>query len=172
MTGLDIAVVAILLVSLLLGMWRGLIYEMLSLFGWPLAFVLSKLFAGDVAPRIPMPALINVEGAQEPARIAVAYAVVFIAALVVWGVLVWLVSKLAKAIGFGWMDRVLGGLFGVLRGGLVVLVLVWLAGLTHISERSFWRNAQMSKAAENVALLTKSWLPDNIAQRIHYGTRG
>ena len=163
MTGLDFAVIVILLVSLLLGVWRGLVYEVLSLLGWPLAFVLSKLFAGNVAPLMPV--------VQESARVAVAYAVVFIAALVVWGVLAWLVSKLVKAAGLGWLDRVLGGLFGVLRGGLVVLALVWLAGLTDIPKQPFWRNAQMSKAAENVALLTKSWLPDNITQRIHYGTR-
>lgn len=172
MTGLDFAVVAILLVSLLLGLWRGLVYEVLSLLGWPLAFVLSKLFAGNVAPLMPMPVLSNVEGAQEPARVAVAYAVVFIAALMVWGVLAWLVSKLVKAVGLDWLDRVLGGLFGALRGGLVVLALLWLAGLTDIPKQPFWRNAQMSKTAENVVLLTKSWLPDNIAQRIHYGTRG
>ena len=164
MAGLDFAVIVILLVSLLLGLWRGLVYEVLSLLGWPLAFVLSKLFAGNVAPLIPV--------VQEPARVAVAYAVVFIAALVVWGVLAWLVSKLVKAAGLGWLDRVLGGLFGVLRGGLVVLALVWLAGLTDIPKQPFWRNAQMSRTAENAVLLTKSWLPDNIAQRIHYGTRG
>lgn len=163
MTGFDLALIAILLVSLLLGLWRGLVYEVLSLLGWPLAFVLSKLFAAGIAPLMP--------GAQETMRITLAYAAVFSAALIVWGVLVWLLSRLVKAIGLGWLDRVLGGLFGVLRGGLVMLALVWLAGLTPIPEQPFWRNAQMSKAAEDAALLTKAWLPDNIAQRIRYGTR-
>lgn len=163
MTGFDFTVIAILLVSLLLGLWRGLVYEVLSLIGWPLAFVMSKLFAGNVAPLMPV--------AQESARVAVAYAAVFIAALVVWGVLVWLVSKLVKTIGLGWLDRVLGGLFGMLRGVLVILVLVWLAGLADIPKQPFWRNAQLSKTAENVALLTKLWLPDKIARRIRYGTR-
>ncbi len=163
MTWLDFAVMAILLVSLLLGLWRGLVYEVLSLAGWPVAFVLSKLFAGDVAPMIP--------GVQDKIRIALAYAAVFIATLIVWGVLVWLLSKLMKATGLGWLDRVLGGLFGVLRGGLVVLVLVWLAGMTAIPEQPFWRDAQMSGAAEDVALLTKAWLPDNIARRVRYRIR-
>lgn len=170
MTGFDFAVAGILLVSLLLGLWRGLVYEVLSLLGWPVAFVLSRLFAGDVAPLIPMPVLSNDEGTQALVRIAVAYAAVFVAALVVWGVLAWLVSKLVKAVGLGWLDRMLGGMFGLLRGGLVVLVLVWLAGLTHIPEQPFWRTAQTSKAAEGVALFTKVWLPDNIAARIHYRT--
>ena len=163
MNGFDFAVIAILLVSLLLGLWRGLVYEVLSLMGWPVAFVLSKLFAGDVAPMMP--------GAQEAMQITLAYAVVFVAALIVWGALAWLLSRLVKMAGLGWLDRVLGGFFGVLRGGLVVLVLVWLAGLTDIPKQPFWRTAQTSKAAEDVALLAKAWLPDNIAQRVRYRIR-
>ena len=164
MTGFDFAVIAILLVSSLFGCWRGLVYEVLSLAGWPIAFVLSRLFAGSVAPMMP--------GTQEAMRLAVAYTVVFVATLIVWGVLVWLLAKLVKSIGLGWLDGVLGGLFGVLRGVLVILVLVWLAGLTHIPEQSFWRTAQTSKTAEDFALLTKAWLPDSVARRIHYGIRG
>lgn len=171
MTGFDFAVMAILLVSLLFGLWRGLVYEVLSLAGWPVAFLLSKLFAGDVAPMMPGPALSNIEGTQETMRIMLAYTVVFVAALIVWGVLAWLFSRLVKAVGLGWLDRVLGGLFGVLRGGLVILVLVWLAGMTSVPEQPFWRTAQTSKTAEDVALLTKVWLPDNIAQRVHYRIR-
>ena len=71
MTGFDFAVIAILLVSLLFGLWRGLVYEVLSLLGWPIAFVLSKLFANDVAPLIPM--------VQEALfRISLAYSLFFI----------------------------------------------------------------------------------------------
>src|SRR3990167_7802053 len=140
MTGFDFAVLAILLVSLLFGLWRGLIYEVLSLIGWPVAFVLSKLFAGNVAPMMP--------GTQETIRITLAYAVVFVAALIVWGALAWVLSRLVKAVGLGWLDRVLGGLFGVLRGGLVILVLVWLAGMTSVPEQTFWRNAQTSRSEE------------------------
>lgn len=164
MTAFDFAVIVVFLISLLFGLWRGLVYEVLSLLGWPLAFVLSRMFAGDVAPMMP--------GAQEATRMALAYAAVFIVALIVWAVLVWLVSKLVKAVGLGWLDRILGGLFGIVRGGLVVLVLVWLAGLTQIPEHLFWRSAQTSKMAEDAALLTKAWLPDNIARHIHYGVRG
>ena len=96
---------------------------------------------------------------------------VFVAALIVWGILVWLASKLIKAIGLGWLDRVLGGIFGALRGGLVVLALAWLAGLTQMPERPFWRDAQTARLVEDVALWSKVWLPDDIARRIHYRIR-
>lgn len=164
MTWFDFAVMAILLVSLTLGVWRGLVYEVLSLAGWPIAFVLSRLYAGEIAPLMPL--------MQETMRLALAYVVVFIAALIVWGMLAWLFSRLIKAVGLGWLDRMMGALFGALRGVLVILALVWLAGLTSIPEQPFWRGAQTSRAAENIALLTKAWLPDSIAQRIHYGVRG
>ncbi len=163
MTGFDFAVLGILMLSFMLGLWRGLVYEVLSLLGWPIAFVLSKRYAGSIAELMP--------GMQEALRITLAYVVVFIAALMVWAVLTWLVSKLVKAVGLGWLDRVLGSLFGILRGMLVVLVLVWLAGLTAIPEHPLWHDAKSSKMAEDTALLTKVWLPENIAKRIHYRTR-
>jgi len=163
MTGFDFAVISILLVSLLFGLWRGLFYEVLSLIGWPLAFMLSNMYSEGVARHIPIQ--------HEMLRTTGSYALVFIAVMIVWSMLVWGVTKLLRAIGLGKLDRMLGGLFGIFRGLLVVLVVVWLAGMTDIPERPFWRNAQMSRGAEDVALLTKTWLPDSIAQRIQYRAR-
>lgn len=163
MTGFDFAVVAILLISVALGVKRGLVYEVLSLLGWPVAFLLSKSFAGSIVFLMPV--------SQEMMRIMLAYVVMFIVALIVWGVLTWLLSRFVKAIGLGWLDRSLGGVIGILRGILVILVMVWLAGLTNIPEQPIWHNAYMSKTAENVALQTKSWLPDRIGKHIHYGKR-
>lgn len=168
MTAFDFAVIAILLISFLLGVWRGLVYEVLSLLGWPIAFVVSKVYGGSLIALLSgVPFMQKV---PETSRIGIAYALVFIATLLVWSMLVWLIAKLTKAVGLGVIDKILGGLFGLLRGGLILLALVWLAGLTHLPEQSAWRNAKMSKPLEEAALLTKHWLPDNIAQRIHYRT--
>ena len=163
MTGFDFAVIAILLVSLLFGLWRGLFYEVLSLVGWPLAFMMSNMYADSLAQHIPVK--------YDLLRTLGTYALVFIAVLMVWGMLIMGLTKLLRAIGLGRLDRILGGLFGVLRGLLVVLAAVWVAGMTEIPERPFWRDAQMSRGAEDVALLAKNWLPDNIAHRIHYRAR-
>ncbi len=163
MTWFDYAVIGLMLISLLLGLWRGLVYEILSLLGWPLAFMLSRLFAETVAPMLPVD--------NEQARNALAYVLVFVVALIVWAILVWMFSKLVKAVGMGWLDSILGGVFGVLRGALVILALVWMAGITTIPEQPFWRDAKLSETAENIALQTKIWLPDNIAQRIYYRNR-
>ena len=163
MNGLDFAVIAILLLSILLGLWRGLLYEVLSLLGWPFAIILSKLSATSIAPLIPV--------AQEEMRVTAAYALVFIAALIAWSLLTRLVAKLLKAMGSDWADRAMGGVFGAMRGVLIVLVLVWLAGLTRVPEQPFWRASLTGRMLENMAIPTKAWLPDSMAQRIHYRTR-
>ena len=163
MNGLDFAVIAILLLSILLGLWRGLLYEVLSLLGWPFAIILSKLSATSIAPLIPV--------AQEEMRVTAAYALVFIAALIAWSLLTRLVAKLLKAMGSDWADRAMGGVFGAMRGVLIVLVLVWLAGLTRVPEQPFWRASLTGRMLENIAIPTKAWLPDSMAQRIHYRTR-
>jgi membrane protein required for colicin V production len=128
MTGFDFAVIAILLVSVLLGLWRGLAVEVLSLVGWPLAFVLSNIYSDNFARFLPLK--------QETLRTTAAYVLMFAVVLIAWGVLVWMLSKMLKSIGLGRMDRTLGGLFGVVRGGLVVLALVWLAGVASLPS---WR---------------------------------
>ena len=163
MTVIDFVVIAILLVSLLIGLWRGLLNEVLSLLGWPIAFILSRLSAESVAPLLPI--------LEEPMRVMAAYALVFILALIAWGILARMASKLLKAMGSDWTDRAMGGVFGVVRGVLVVLVLTWLAGLTRVPEQQFWRGALTTRALEDIALLTKAWLPGAIEKRVHFGTR-
>lgn len=163
MTGLDFVVIGILLLSALLGLWRGLVHELMALLGWPFALVLCKLSAGHLAPMLPLK--------QDTARLVVAYALVFIAALIVWSVLTRLLAKLLKTVGLSWSDRVMGGLFGLLRGAMVLLIMVWMVGLTNYFQKPFWRDALTTGMLERAALMTKSWLPDSVAQRIHYGIR-
>jgi len=160
MTSFDYALIGIMLLSFSLGLWRGLVYEVLTLLGWPLAFMLSRHFAGKLEPVLPV--------SMETARIALAYALVFVVALILWGMLVWLFTKLIHAVGLTMLDSILGGFFGLMRGALVILLLVWLAGATGIPQKSFWREAKFSGFAEQTAEFAKVVLPDNIAQRINY----
>ncbi|MBI5436368.1 MAG: CvpA family protein [Nitrosomonadales bacterium] len=162
MTWFDYTVIAIVALSILLGWWRGLVYEVLALLGWVVAWVVARLFAAKAAPYIPA-AL-----GAEAARTAVAFTALFISILIVGGIVAWLLSKLVKWVGLGWLDGLLGALFGMLRGVLVVLALVLLAGLTGLPKEPSWRNAAMSKPLENVALAAKGWLPESVAQRVHY----
>ncbi len=163
MTVFDFGVIAIILASLLLGLFRGFVYEVLSFLGWPVTYFLSKAFASSVAPMMPI--------TQESMRIAVAYVVIFIAGLVAWSLLVFLLTKIIKAIGLGGIDTFLGSLFGVLRGAMIVVALACLAGLTDIPKQPFWQQARTSQSTEGFAKLAKTYLPDSVAQRIQFPPR-
>jgi len=125
---LDWVVIALLAASVLLGLWRGLVYEVLSVLNWIAAFVLAQWLAPRAAALMPL------SRAGESVQYAAGFVVVFIAALFAGGLLAWAISKLVAAVGLRPVDRVLGGMFGVVRGLVAVLalaVVVHLAGLGH-----------------------------------------
>ena len=93
MAVLDWVFVAVLLASLVLGAWRGLVYEVLSLMSWIAAFVLAQWLAPDVASRLPM------GSASEPVRYAAGFVVVLVAAAFAGGLIAWALKKLIEAIG-------------------------------------------------------------------------
>ena len=162
MTWFDYVVIAVVLVSALLGVWRGLVYEVLSLLAWIAAWIAAKLFAANVAPY--MPAALG----DETVRKAAAFLALFVVALIVGGIVAWLLSKLVKWVGLGWLDSLLGSLFGLLRGALVVVAGVLLAGMSSLPQQPLWRDAWSSKPLESMALAIQVWLPDSVAQRVHY----
>jgi membrane protein required for colicin V production len=65
-------------------------------------------------------------------------------------------------------DRVLGALFGLVRGVLLLVALVLLAGLTPLPRERAWRNAVLSQPLEGAAILVRTYLPGPLASRIHY----
>lgn len=162
MTSFDYAILAIVGLSVGLGWWRGFVYELLSLLGWLAAYFVARLFAPGMVPYVP-----EMVGSSE-AKTAVAYACLFVATLVVSGIVAWVLSKLVKFVGLGWMDGIMGALFGLLRGVLLVLVLVLLAGLTSLPQQPFWRDAWASQSLQKVALFAKDFLPENMAKKVSY----
>jgi membrane protein required for colicin V production len=159
MTGFDSAVVAIVLVSAVLGLWRGLVYEASSLAGWVLAYLAARAFAPEVAPMLPI---------SESLRMAAACIGLFIAVLIICSIAAWMLSKAIRLVGLGWMDAFLGFVFGMARGVLVVLTLVLLAGMTALPQQPFWRDAKLSGPLQRAALIAKQALPPAMARQLHY----
>ena len=110
MQALDWVFVAVLAFSMVLGAWRGLVYEVLSLVSWLAAFVLAQWLAPDAAQWLPM------TGATEVVRYAAGFVLVFIAAIFVGSLVAFLVKKLVTAVGLRPADRLLGAAFGIVRG--------------------------------------------------------
>ncbi len=163
-TGFDYTVIAIVVMSMLLGMWRGIIYEVLALLGWLSAFLIARWLAADVAAMLP--ALITVADI----RTAIAYVILFITTLFLSSSIAWFISKAITKLGnLGWTVWVLGALFGIARGTMLVLVLVLIAGLTSWPKDPIWREATLSKPLQELALASLVWLPEGVSKHIRYG---
>jgi membrane protein required for colicin V production len=101
MTGIDWVLAALVLLSALVGLWRGLIFEVLSLLGWIAAFFVARWLAASVGVYLPL------QGLSDPMRYAAGFALTFIAALLAAGLLAALVRKVVSAVGLRPIDRVL-----------------------------------------------------------------
>jgi membrane protein required for colicin V production len=143
-------------------MLRGLMREVLALVAWAASFLLANLLAPDAATLLPQAM------ASEEFRLLVSFVVIFLVALVGLSVLAILASKVVRIVGLGPADRVVGGVFGLARGALVVMILVLLAGLTALPRQPMWRNAVLSGTLEAVAGHVKEWLPADLSKRIKY----
>ncbi len=163
MNWVDYAVITIVVWSVLMGCWRGFVHEVLSLLAWVAAYMVASWQAAHFAAFMPS------ELQMEAVRVAFAFVLLFIATLVVSGVVVWLVSRFVRWTGLGWVDALFGGVFGMLRGMLLVLVLVLLAGVGAVSWLSFWREAMLTESLESMALASLVWLPDNMARHVSFG---
>ncbi len=159
MTAFDFAVIAIIALSALLGWWRGFMYELFSLIGWIAAYVVARTFSSLVLPYIPEAV------GTENIRSAVAFAALFIVTLIVGAIAAWLLARLAKFAGLGGMDGKFGAMFGVVRGILIVLALVWLGGLTVLPQKPWWRDAWSSKPLQQWALYAKDYVPENAVRK-------
>ncbi|HYG55543.1 MAG TPA: CvpA family protein [Burkholderiales bacterium] len=162
MTWVDYAVIAVMAVSVLWGALRGLIREIMSLGAWVIAFLAANLFAGPFAAYMP-------QAIQRPElRVLVAFVSIFLLALVVTTLFGLILSKIAKSIGLGGVDRGLGALFGVARGLLIVLALALAAGLTRFPEDGAWKSSLSGPWMARAALALKPWLPPALADRLRY----
>jgi membrane protein required for colicin V production len=138
---LDWVVVALLAASVLLGLWRGLVYEVLSVFSWIAAFVLAQWLAPRAAALMPL------SRAGESIQYAAGFAVVFIVGLFAGGLVAWLTKKAVEAVGLRPIDRVLGGVFGLVRGAVAVLAVAVLLHLAKLQDTVWWKESATARVA-------------------------
>ena len=135
LTVLDYIIVAALAISGLVGVLRGLIREMLALLSWVvslwLAFSYAEAVANWLTPYLNSPQI----------QYVVALAVIFVGSLLILSMIAIIVVKLLDWVGIAGTDRSLGGLFGLLRGIAVALVLVFIIRLTPATEQPWFQNS-------------------------------
>ena len=162
MTVFDLIAVVLVMISVGFSIWRGAVREVLSLASWIAAFWLAKLFAAVVAGWLP------VSWNHQGLRIAIGFLAVMLVTILLLSLTSMFIVHLVKVAGLRASDRMLGAVFGLLRGVLVLVALVLVGGMTSEPREPYWRNALLSRPLEKMALWAKPWLPEDIARRVSF----
>ena len=162
MTIFDYLVLFVLICSVVISTLRGLVKEMLSLESWIIGFAVANAFCASLAELLPA----AVPG--DTIRLMVAFIVLFIGVRILMSLLTLALNAVVTASGLSVIDRGLGGLFGLARGLVIVLVGVILCGMTSIPEQDFWKNALFSPLAETATRSIKLYLPVAYAQYVKF----
>lgn len=150
----------IVLASLLLGAWRGLLYEALSVAGWVAAYFAARWAAPLVGHALPM------GDALDGLRVAAGFTLVFVGVAFLGGMLAWAARGAARALGMRPVDRVFGAVFGAVRGLLLVLVLALAARMTALRDAPWWHDSISGPWALLAIGHLQPWLPPALAQHL------
>ncbi|GAB6043697.1 CvpA family protein [Endothiovibrio diazotrophicus] len=158
----DYVILTIIAVSAVLSLFRGYVKETLSLVAWAAAFWVAFAFC-DQGARL----LANTISTPS-VRVVVAFAVLFVATLLVGGLVNYLMGQLVEKTGLSSTDRMLGLVFGIVRGVAVVAIIVLLAGLTPVPRDPWWHQSQLLHHFQELALWMRGYLPPEVASYIVY----
>ena len=131
-TTLDWVLLTVLLLSCLIGMWRGLVYEVLVLTGWVAAFFVARWAGGSIGVWLPL------GGASAMLRTGLGSALAFIVVAFIWAGISWQIRRNVRLAGLRPVDGMLGAVFGAARALAVLLAVVALAHLTPLAQTPWW----------------------------------
>ncbi|MBS7806558.1 CvpA family protein [Variovorax sp. PCZ-1] len=160
LAALDWIILAILLLSMAIGAWRGLVYEVLSVLGWLAAFIIAQLYAATVGNLLPM------AGATDALRYAAGFVLTFIASAFAAGLLAWLAKKLIETVGLRPVDRTLGAFFGLLRGAVILMAATTAVLMTPLKEGDWWKQSSGAGLLSATLRAVKPILPNEVGQYI------
>jgi len=146
------------LASVVLGIWRGLVFEVLSVAGWVCAFFVAQWYAEDAAAWLPL------KDAAEPLRYAAGFALLFVAVAFASAFLAWLIKKGIEKVGLRPVDRALGAAFGLLRGVVILLAAALVLNMTPWKDDPAWRASAGADVLDTGLHVLKGAMPESMAQ--------
>jgi len=158
MLWVDTAILVIIGISAFLSILRGLVREVLSVAAWVVAFWVARAFnpaaAGWLSGAVSLPS----------AQWVLGFGLLFFGTLLVMGIINYLVGKMIVATGLSATDRMLGVIFGVLRGVAIVTLLVFLASFTPMTKDPWWTESKFVPRVLPMALWLRGQIPPEIAK--------
>jgi len=158
----DYAILAVFVISIVVGALRGFIKEVFSLLVWAAAFLVAYHFAGNVAK------LMESTVTLPSARTAMGFSGLFIAVLLVGGLINYLLGRLVETTGLSGTDRLLGGVFGAARGLVMIVAVLLVCGFTPIPGDPWWKESQTIQRMMPLIIWTAAYLPDTVEDHLDF----
>ena len=153
MTPVDIILVAIVFISMLFGAIRGFLRESVALLGWLVGLWLAWRYAPELEPYLGG-ALAGTELQVWIARLILLLAAV-IAAWLIGSLLGYLVQRSGLTLG---LDRMLGAVFGLVRGAVIVGFAVMLADAAQLRGEDWWKSSRLIPVGEEMASILRGYV--------------
>lgn len=157
----DYIIIGVLGLSIMVGLWRGLVSEVLSLVVWVAAFWAAWVFGPVLA--VHLEHLITLPSV----RIVSAYALCFVVVLIFGVMLRFVTRRLIHGMGLAGPDRMLGGLFGLVRGVLLITLVVFLVGFTAFTRDPWWRQSVLLPHFRQVSAWMEQRTPVDVGRYLH-----
>ncbi len=156
MIWIDYSIIGIILISAVIGLFRGFIKESFSLAIWTVAIWIGLTFSRSFS--------VFIDFIKSPsARIIVAFVILFIITLILGALISYLLGELVKKTGLSGSDRFAGMIFGIARGLIVVSIIVMLAGLTPLPEDPWWKESVLIPPFQSLAVWLRDLMPLGMA---------
>jgi membrane protein required for colicin V production len=162
MIWIDYAIIGLIVISMLIGLFRGLIKEAFALITWGVASWVGLTFSSQFAE------LLENAIAVPSIRIAAAFITLFLLTLILGAIINYLLSALISKTGLTGTDRLAGLLFGAGRGAILVIILVMLAGLTPLPDTAWWKESQLIPQFQILAVWLRNHIPDGFSNKLNY----
>lgn len=153
---IDYTIIAIIALSVLISVMRGFVREVISLVIWVAAIAVSFIFYRYIANL-----MVNIIHSDE-VRLIVSFVGLFLATLVLGMLINYLIGQLVANTGLSGTDRVLGIIFGIARGILVVVLMMVLVGLTPFAKESSWQESVLIPHFQPLESWLSNFLPDSM----------
>jgi membrane protein required for colicin V production len=155
MNGADVLIVLVLLGSTIIGLLRGFVREAVSLIFWVAAVWAAWKFGPLIEP--------NLGGVLAYPNVApwIGRLCVLVLVLLVGWAVGMLLSYFTRSLGLGVMDRVIGVLFGIVRGMVLVGLLIIGGELLHLNQESWWNRSKLVPYGETVG----DWLRAMVGEK-------
>jgi membrane protein required for colicin V production len=158
---IDYVIIFIIVISSLLGIFRGFIKELLAIISWVLAFYFSSILSDSVSKFIPF-------DFDDSLKYFIAYLLIFVFVLIVASILIKLLNKFVKTVGLTLTNVLMGSIFGLIRGVLIAFLLILVAENFRFIDKETLSKSLLVPMIKEYVEKTLPYLPEEWLTHVEY----